>query len=308
MPETADRSKVNKTRAAQPGPTRQGGKPPGQQQGLPLWTALGVALAAMGCAPPGPRTPLSATQGMRASVAAGDSLDTRISFLRAGQPDGPRVVLVHGTPGSATGWADYLVAPPAGAEVVALDRPGFGSSSPDGAVPSLAAQAAAVLALVPTDGRAVVLVGHSLGAPIVAWAAARLAIEQPERIVSIVMLAGSLDPAQERIHAMQHVGTWAPVWWALPRVIRNANAELMALKPELEALGTMLPAVKAKVVIVHGTRDDLVPVANVAYMQARFSGARCISAVLLEGQNHFLPWNSEDAVREALRVALEPTC
>ena len=96
--------------------------------------------------------------------------------------------------------------------------------------------------------------------------------------------------------------------WLLPRTIRNANAELMALKPELEALGTILPSVKAKVVIVHGTADDLVPVANVAYMQERFSSSRCVTTVLLEGQNHFLPWNSEGPVREALRIALERSC
>jgi pimeloyl-ACP methyl ester carboxylesterase len=245
---------------------------------------------------------------MRSSMVAGDALAARISFLRAGDPNGPRVVLVHGTPGSASGWADYLNAPPAGADVVALDRPGFGASDPGGAVTSLATQAAAIMALLATDRRPVVLLGHSLGAPIVAWAAARLAAEQPERSVAIVMLAGSLDPAQERVHALQHVGAWAPVQWLLPRAIRNANAELMALRPELEALGTILPSVKAKVVIVHGTADDLVPVANVAYMQERFSGARCISTVLLEGRNHFLPWNSESAVREALRVAMEPTC
>jgi pimeloyl-ACP methyl ester carboxylesterase len=245
---------------------------------------------------------------MRSSMMVGNEPGARISFLRAGNPAGPCVMLVHGTPGSASGWADYLTAPPAGADGVALDRPGFGASAPGGAVPSLAAQAAAVIALLPTDRRPVVLLGHSLGAPIVAWAAAQLAVEQPERSVAVVMLAGSLDPAQERVHAMQHVGTWTPVKWLLPRVIRNANAELMALKPELETLGTILPSIKAKVVIVHGTADDLVPVANVAYMQVRFSGARCITTVLLEGQNHFLPWNSEGAVREALRFALEPSC
>jgi pimeloyl-ACP methyl ester carboxylesterase len=304
MPQTTERSEVTPACAALPVHAHRATKPPG----LPLWTALGVALAAVGCAPPGPKSPLSATDGMRTSMAVGHPAAGRISFLRSGDPAGPRVVLVHGTPGSATGWADYLLSPPAGTDVVALDRPGFGASSPDGAVTSLAEQAAAVIALVPTDGRPVVLLGHSLGAPIVAWAAARLAAEQPERSVSIVMLAGSLDPAQESIYAMQRVGAWAPVQWMLPRVIRNANAELMALKPELEALGKMLPAVTAKVVIVHGTRDDLVPVANVPYMQAHFTGARCVSTVLLEGQNHFLPWNSESVVREALRVALEPRC
>ncbi len=282
--------------------------PPFKPPRLPLWTALGVALAAVGCAPPGPKVSSAATQSLRTSMVVGGPLNSTVSYLRAGDPSGPRVVLLHGTPGSATAWADYLMAPPPGTELLALDRPGFGASGPDGAVTSLAAQAAALLALVPSDERPLVLLGHSLGAPIVAWAAALLAAQQPKRAVSIVMLAGSLDPAQEAIHPMQYVGAWWPVHKLLPRVIRNANSELMALKAELEALGPMLPSVKAKVVIVHGTQDDLVPVANVAYMQARFSGARCVSTVLLEGQNHFLPWNSEAAVREALRVALEPLC
>ena len=304
MSQAAERGRAEEARATLPRLANRATRPPAP----PLRTALGVALAAVGFAPPGPKAPLAVTAGMRSSMVVGPAPGASISFLRAGDPAGRCVVLVHGTPGSATGWTDYLTAPPAGADVVALDRPGFGASAPDGAVPSLAAQAAAVMALLPTDRRPVVLLGHSLGAPIVAWAAARLAAEQPERSVAIVMLAGSLDPAQERVHAMQHVGGWAPVQRLLPRVIRNANAELMALKPELEALGTILPSVKAKVLIVHGTADDLVPVANVAYMQERFSGARSITTVLLEGQNHFLPWNSEGAVREALRVALEHPC
>jgi pimeloyl-ACP methyl ester carboxylesterase len=94
----------------------------------------------------------------------------------------------------------------------------------------------------------------------------------------------------------------------LPRAIRNANAELMALRPELVALGPLLPRITTKVVIVHGTADDLVPLANVPYMQARLTGTRCLQTVLLDGRNHFLPWNSADAVRAAIASALEPAC
>jgi pimeloyl-ACP methyl ester carboxylesterase len=94
----------------------------------------------------------------------------------------------------------------------------------------------------------------------------------------------------------------------LPRSLRNANAELMALKPELESLAAALPRITAKVVIVHGTEDDLVPVANVPFMQSNLTGARCVKIVLLEGQNHFLPWNSAAAVRDAIRVASDPSC
>jgi pimeloyl-ACP methyl ester carboxylesterase len=273
-----------------------------------VWTGIGVALTALGCAPPGPATAESTTAAMRHSVMVGPPLSARISYLRNGDATGLRVILVHGTPGSASGWADYVMKPPAGVEVVALDRPGFGNSGPSGAVTGLAEQAAAVVALLPQDGRSVVLLGHSLGGPIVAYVAAQLAGEQPSRVHAVIVLAGSLDPAQEVIHPMQYVGAWAPVQFLLPRTIRNANAELMALKPELIALQAMLARIKSKVILVHGTKDDLVPVANVPFMQAQMTGARCLQTMLLEGRNHFLPWNAEDVVRDAIRSALEPAC
>jgi pimeloyl-ACP methyl ester carboxylesterase len=269
-----------------------------------LWSALSVALAAIGCAPPGPRSNEAATETLRERIAVAAPLGVAVSFLRAGDGAGPRVILVHGTPGSASSWADYLLSPPPGLEIVALDRPGFGQSEPDAAVPGLAEQAAAVVALLPEDGRKVVLLGHSLGGPIVA----RVAAEHADRVHALVLLAASLDPALEEIHPMQHVGAWAPLRGLLPRALRNANSELMALKPELVALAAQLPRIRAKVVIVHGTKDDLVPVANVPFMQTQLTGARCIKTVLLDGRNHFLPWNSEAEVREAIRVALESSC
>lgn len=270
----------------------------------PLWSALAVALAAAGCAPPGPRADEAATDPLRHRLEAGRPAGQSLSYLRAGDATGPQVILVHGTPGSATAWADYLLQPPPGVEVIALDRPGFGRSGPDGAMPGLLEQAAAVLALMPADRRPVVLLGHSMGGPVVA----RVAAEHPDRVMAVVLLSASLDPTLESIHPLQRLGSWGPLSRMLPRAIRNANAELMALELELKALEAMLPRITAKVVIVHGTRDDLVPVANVPYMQARLSGARCVLTTLLEGHNHFLPWNSEAAVREAIRVALEPAC
>ena len=171
-------------------------------------------------------------------------------------------------------------------------------------MPSLADQAAAVVALLPAVGRKTVLLGQSLGGPIVA----RVAADHPHRVHALVLLAASMDPALEEIHPKQHVGAWAPLRSVLPRVFRNANSELMALKPELEALTAVLPRINARVVIVHGTLDDLVPVANVPFMQAHLGGASCVKTVLLDGRNHFLPWNSETEVRDAIRLALEGVC
>ena len=269
-----------------------------------LRNAIGVALAAVGCAPAGPVAPASATDALRTRLTVGSEIFAPLSYLHAGESGGARVILVHGTPGSAAAWADYLLSPPPGIELVALDRPGFGGSGPEDAVTRLADQADAVAALLPPDARPVVLLGHSLGGAVVA----RVAADRPDRVTALVLLAASLDPALEAVHPMQRLAAWPPIRALLPRAIRNANAELMALKPELQALDDALPRIKAKVVIVHGTDDDLVPVANVPFMQARLRGARCVRVVLLEGRNHFLPWNSEAAVRDAIRAALEPSC
>jgi pimeloyl-ACP methyl ester carboxylesterase len=268
------------------------------------WSALAVVLTTLGCAPPGPRLPADHIDALRKTIHVGPPLDAEIGYLAAGDPQGMRVILVHGTPGSAEGWADYLLKPPPGLEVLALDRPGFGRSGPEGAVTRLAAQAAAVAALLPADGRPAVLLGHSLGGPIVA----RVAVDHPDRVAALVLLAASLDPALEEIHPMQPLGTWWPVRQLLPRAIRNANAELMALRPELVQLAGLLAQVTAPVIIVHGTADQLVPVANVAFMQAHLRATRCRETLLLEGSNHFLPWNAEATVRSAIAWAAGQPC
>jgi len=269
-----------------------------------LWSAISVIIATLGGASPGLLAADTSIDALRHRITVGAPLNTTLSYLQAGNASAPRLILVHGTPGSASGWSEYLVNPPPGADVVALDRPGFGDSGPEGAVTSLEAQAAAVYALFPTDGRRVVLLGHSLGGPIVA----RVAAEHPDRVAAVVLLAASLDPGLEDINPMQWVGTWTAVRWALPRAIRNANAELIALKPELQALARLLPKITAPVLIVHGMKDDLVPVANVPFMQAGLSGARCVKTELLQGQNHFLPWNSTGVVRRAIAWALAAAC
>ncbi len=223
-----------------------------------------------------------------------------VSYVRSSQPGDVDVIWVHGTPGDLDGWSDYVLDPLAGTISIALDRPGFGSSEPQNAVTPLEQQAAAVVALLPPPPQRAVLVGHSLGGAVVAWVAAR----HPERVRALVLLASALDPAQESIHPVQYLGRMWPVSAMLPRALRNANEELMVFKGELLALQPLLPLITSPVIIVHGTKDDLVPFANVAYMQSRMTGVKCLKTVVLEGQNHFLPWNSESTVRGAIAWAV----
>jgi pimeloyl-ACP methyl ester carboxylesterase len=272
--------------------------------------AAGMIAAAFGvtaCEIPGPATPAEAMAPLRRALSLDGGLKgaepIAISYLAAGDTAAPRLILIHGTPGAAVGWADFLADPPTGFEVVAIDRPGFGDSGPDGAMSTLDRQADAVTALLP-DGRPSLLLGHSLGGPVAALAAAR----HPERVRALILLAASLDPALEVVHPLQRVGDWAPIRALLPRTIRNANAELLDLKPQLEALRAELPLISCPVLIVHGTRDDLVPFSNTAYAAANLTGACLVETIVLEGADHFLPWNNAAAVRGAIARAEGMRC
>ncbi|MDZ4868231.1 MAG: alpha/beta hydrolase [Alphaproteobacteria bacterium] len=260
----------------------------------------GSALALAGCSIPGPD---ASEADMAARVPRHDlplSAGYSLSYLEAGAPSGRLAIFVHGTPGDAHAWADYLIGVPKGFRYVAIDRPGFGHSGPDGAVVSLAEQAQAIAALIRANGgKPAVLIGHSLGGPIIAQAA----VDSPDLVAALVVLAGSLDPAQENVPFIQYVGDTWPVSALLPRWLRNTNREIIALEPQLEALAPRLATIHIPVTIVHGTKDDLVPFENVAFMKTHLTGTHAMDVTVIDGQNHFLPWNSKQQVDAAIAKA-----
>jgi len=241
----------------------------------------------------------------RETVQAGD---ISLSYIRSGDAGGQRVIFLHGTPGDAGGnWVNMLKMVPEGYEFIAVDRPGFGKTRPRDAVTSLDGQAAAIAPLLVTrGGKGTILVGHSLGGPIIAAAAATY----PHKVAGIVVAAGALDPDLEEVLFIQHVGNVPPISWLLDKTLRNSNRELIALEGELRLLQPKLAHVKQPIIIVHGTADKLVPYANVAYMEREFTSSKHLAVAKLEGMNHFLQWNKNEEILEAVgkivRLLKEP--
>ncbi len=224
-----------------------------------------------------------------------------VSYLQAGTPDGRRVVFVHGTPGKATGWADYLLDVPEGHEYIALDRPGYGFSEPEHAVVSLERQAQAVAAFLATkNGRKTILVGHSSGASI----AMQTALDNPASVGGLLLLAGAFDPELEEAIWLQNIAMLRPVSRLLPRAINNANHELLALKRGLLAQAGRLHGIRIPVGVLHGDQDPLVPIANVSYLQRSLANAS-LEKLVLEGLDHFLPWRSKPSVDASLQRVIK---
>lgn len=265
----------------------------------PLSALLLAVLSLPGCALPLPKASLAEIRAIERStitIPAGD-----LSYLRAGDPARPRIIYIHGTPGNANAWADFLIEPLTDAsgpyESIAIDRPGFGRSTPR-AVVSFKEQADAIVPfLVERDGHWPILVGHSLGGPIIA----RLAADHPDKVRALVIIGGSLDPAFENPTPFQRVAQTALVRAIMPRALDNSLQELKAARAETTELAATLANVRCPVVIIHGTTDKLVPYANVAYTERMLTSAASIRIVTLDKKGHFTPWEDQDVIRHALR-------
>ena len=114
----------------------------------------------------------------------------------------------------------------------------------------------------------------------------------------------SVDPAQERIYAIQRIADWPLLSWLVPRSLRQCNRELLTLPDDLVRLQPLLAALAVPVVMLHGGKDHQVPVANVDYLRAQFSAAgrtNLFDQLVFSGYNHFIPWQHPDAIEAAIR-------
>jgi pyruvate dehydrogenase E2 component (dihydrolipoamide acetyltransferase) len=100
--------------------------------------------------------------------------------------EGEPVVLLHGFGGDALNWRYAIDELAAGHRTIAVDLPGHGASTKQVGTADVGELAGAVLELLDAEdvGRAH-FVGHSLGGLL----AAHLALEQPERVASLALLA-----------------------------------------------------------------------------------------------------------------------
>ena len=268
--------------------------------------------------PGGPRP----VRGRRAAPHQG-GLPAAARRLSSLDVDRHEVVLLHGQPGSAADWQQLAGRLPGPLDVVALDRPGYGTSQqPAG---GFGYGARAVLAELDARGigRAV-LVGHSYGGG-VALSVAQLA---PGRVEALVLLA-SVGPAcltgWDRLLAAPVTGEVCALtaWWLTPWVARARLAaitrrrgrpltadehvnwhiwghahhdhgplwrsfltEQRALVQELGSLTASLADVTQPVLLIADPDDTLIPVSTTHQLAAALPDAR---VQLLSGIGHHLP-------------------
>lgn len=208
------------------------------------------------------------------------------------------LIFIHGTPGSWDAFVSYFVDSTliSNANIVSPDRPGFGKSSYGKPIRSLEEQARMLKPMLEAVPAPRILVGHSLGGPMIA----RMAMDYPELVDGLVMLAPALDPELEPDEDWFRVPMRWPVIGAIaPKIFRISNEELIFLEEELELMLPLWPSIIQPSVVVQGGKDKLVHPGNAAFADSMLINAPK-DIIFLEDQNHFLPWNESDLIKQKI--------
>lgn len=247
-----------------------------------------------------------------------------------GTGDEPAVLLLHGQPGWGFLWEPVRARLDPGLTVLAPDRPGWGDN-PDRAGDFAVNARAAAAVLDAAGAQRALVVAHSwAGGP-----ALRLALDDPERVAGLVLLAPAVTPdAYDRldrvlatrpgavlsagallVSAAVALGPGARRLVApeidlhrlarrlAERRTRRAFAvEQRAALAEVPALTERLGEVRAPALLVTGERDRIVPSACVRAAGDALPGARCVS---VPDAGHMLPMSRPGHVAAAIRDAVE---
>lgn len=234
--------------------------------------------------------------------------------------EGPALLLLHGTGAASHSWRGVAPALAKHYTVIAPDLPGHGFTAgrPGGGLAMPAMARAVAELMVKLELRPVAIVGHSAGAAI----AARMVLDRLSAPAAIVGLGAALLPFPglgarlfPGLARLLFVNPFAPVLFArmarrpgeverfMPRSTGSridpgglecyrrllgtpahcAGAITMMADWDLEALKRDLPALRTRLLLVHGDRDAAIPVSAAREAAALAPGAE---VAILPGLGH----------------------
>ena len=234
---------------------------------------------------------------------------TQLHYVSIGDSDGIPVVMIHGTPGNWESFKYVLGNTQLQSEfnMAAIDRLGWGKSrqlidsdSVD-SIPNYQQQADAIAAIIQhfVPNKKVILVGHSLGSSI----APRVALNFPELVSGMMLIAGTLDPKLGNPRWYNRAANLWPINKMVGDMMMQSNDEIMLLKDSLVSTLPVWKSLDIPVTVIQGKSDKLVSPKNVnfAKQQMKHLGDK-FRLLELEKVGHFIPWEQTKVIRDELEL------
>ncbi len=225
--------------------------------------------------------------------------DRKINYAEIGYDSLPVIIFFHGAPGGWNAFVDFMKDKELldRVKIVSVDRPGYGDSDLGKPEVSLKKQAALLKPILKKykKNNKVILVGHSLGGPIIA----RISMDYPRLVDGLIFVAASIDPELEKEEWYRPVLRMPPIKWLMPASLCATNEEIYFLKDELIKMLPYWKNITIPTIVIQGEDDKLVPKDNADFAKKMLINAP-VQLQLIPKQNHFIPWNNPDLIKNAI--------
>lgn len=224
-----------------------------------------------------------------------------IRYMSVGQDTSCSVLFIHGAPSSLSYWRNYMMDSNllAHTEMFAVDRPGYGYSGLGHPVPNIQQQALLLKPLLDSIRslhHPVVLVGASYGTAV----ASRLAMDNPQDVDGIVLVAPAIAPTQEKMFWFTPAIEHPALRWFVPRMLQSANTEKIHHADELRKMRPLWGNIRVPVIYLQGGKDDLVYTTNADSARLYLKNAPSLEIEMIPGKGHLISFSNKPQVEAAI--------
>jgi pimeloyl-ACP methyl ester carboxylesterase len=223
----------------------------------------------------------------------------QLFYVATGDPQKASLILIHGTPGGWDQQGRYLINESLLEKfyVIAIDRPGWGASTLNGeqVIADFETQARQISFLIErrkadAPDAPVILLGHSLGSSL----APRVAMDFPDMVDGLLLLAGTLSPEYSSPRWFNYLAAIPGVYWLIGEEMAKANKEIFALKDNINAMVSRWEYIDSHTMVVQGVKDTLVNPANIDFAKDNLSPEKSQFISLDDG--HLIPFTRANDV------------
>lgn len=229
------------------------------------------------------------------SFAFSDTLNHKIHYAYSKDSSKPLLMLIHGAPGAWFGYKEFFKDSLLlkRYQIVAPDRAGYNKSYV-GETSSIALQANLLRPLISRSERRVVVLGRSYGAPI----AAKLAMDNPDLVDELILVAPACDPQKEKFWWFSKPVNSKLARFFLPNYANRASDEKFTHRRELEKILQDWGKIKCPVTILQGGKDWIIEPSNGAFVDSVLNAPRRF--IFLPENGHLITSERYELIRDIL--------
>lgn len=240
-------------------------------------------------------------KGLAPTLSYYDKLNRRMRYAAIGSDTSATLFFIHGAPSSLSYYKDYLSDSTLlhKASMYAVDRAGYGFSGLGKPEVSIEKQVQLITPILDSLNKIhhpVVVVAASYGTSI----ACRLAMDRPDLVDGLVLLAPSLAPGEEKMYWFTPMVESPLLNWIVPRMLQTANAEKIHHKEELSRMLPYWSNIKVPVIYMQGMNDNLIYTSNADFARNQLINVPYLDIEMIPERGHLIAFSERDAIKNRI--------